>query len=310
MKVLVTCPPMLRMKDHFLPIFEGNGWEAICPNVVQTLSEEELCELVATVDGWIIGDDPATERVFRKGASGKLRAAVKWGIGTDNVDFSACEELDIPITNTPMMFGEEVADIALGYVIGLARQTFRIDREIRVGQWPKFRGTSLRGKTVGVLGYGDIGSHTVSRLRACGMHTIVWDPGIKSVDDDEVHLVEWPGRLGECEFLVLTCSLNESNYHIVNTNSISRMKDGVRIVNVARGPLIDESALALAIDSGKIHSVALDVFEVEPLPAQSKLRGHSNCIFGSHNSSNTDEAVKRTNEVAIKHLESFLGRNT
>ena len=101
MKVLVTCPPMLKQIDLFRSIFEEKGIELLTPNVVQTLTEEELMEILPTVDGWIIGDDPATERVFTAGKNGKLKAAVKWGVGVDNVDFNACKKLGIPIINTP-----------------------------------------------------------------------------------------------------------------------------------------------------------------------------------------------------------------
>ena len=127
-KILVTCPPMLRMIDEFRPIFAKAGVEITTPDVVQTLTVPELKELVPQHDGWIIGDDPATREVFEAGKQGRLRAAVKWGIGVDNVDFAACKDLGIPIINTPNMFGAEVADVAMCYVLALARETFLIDR--------------------------------------------------------------------------------------------------------------------------------------------------------------------------------------
>ncbi len=162
MKVLVTCPPMLGMIDSFRPIFAQHGVEVTAPKVVQTLSVAELKELVPRHDGWIIGDDPATREVFAAGKQGNLKAAVKWGIGVDNVDFQACKELDIPIINTPNMFGGEVADIAMGYVIALARETFEIDRSVREFGWPKPRGISLSEKTAALIGYGDIGKNAAS----------------------------------------------------------------------------------------------------------------------------------------------------
>lgn len=309
MRVLVTCPPMLGMKDQFLPYMKEKGLEGICANVVQTLSVEELIELVPQYDGWIIGDDPATREVFEAGKAGKLKAAVKWGIGVDNVDFSACVDLGIPIINTPNMFGAEVADVALGYVIALARQTFYIDREIRNGNWPKNRGISLSGKTVGVVGFGDIGAKTVKRLNACEMQSVVWDPGVKELDSSIAKLKDWPNGVEECDFLVFTCALNKHNYHMLSADVLEKCKEGVRIVNVARGPLIDQSALELALDSRKVHSAALDVFEVEPLPESSYLRKNSLCILGSHNSSNTEDAVIRTNVRAIDQISNFLGLN-
>ena len=165
MKVLVTCPPMLGMIEEFIPYGKDNGIELVPAQVTQTLSVDELIELVPQFDGWIIGDDPATRAVFDAGKAGALKAAVKWGIGVDNVDFSACEDLYIPIINTPLMFGAEVADVAMSYVIGLARQLYFIDREIRTNHaWPKPAGVSLAGKRVGVIGLGDIGRNTAKRL--------------------------------------------------------------------------------------------------------------------------------------------------
>lgn len=310
MKILVTCPPMLGMKEQFVPLMESWGFEAVCPEVTQTLSVEELIELVPTVDGWIIGDDPATAEVFRAGKAGRLKAAVKWGIGVDNVDFDACRELGIPITNTPNMFGAEVADVALGYVIALARETFAIDRGIREGRWPKNRGISLENKTVGVVGFGDIGSNAVKRLNACGMRSIVWDPGVKKIDPKVASLKAWPDGVEECDFIVFTCALNKHNHHMFNASVINKCKPGARIVNVARGPLIDQAALESALQSGLVHSAALDVFEVEPLALDSYLRKHPLCILGSHNSSNTIDAVEKTNSRAIGHLAGFLGVKT
>ena len=113
------------------------------PDVVQTLTVDELIDIVPQHDGWIIGDDPATFEVFEAGKAGQLKVAVKWGIGVDNVDFAACDRLGIPITNTPGMFGAEVADLAMCYILGLARDAFFIDREVRSGNWPKPAGISL-----------------------------------------------------------------------------------------------------------------------------------------------------------------------
>lgn len=307
MKVLVTCPPMLGMIDSFRTIFEKHGVEVTAAKVVQTLSVEELIQLVPQHDGWIIGDDPATRAVFEAGKKGQLKAAVKWGIGVDNVDFAACKELGIPIINTPNMFGAEVADIAIGYVIALARETFQIDDGIRQGQWPKPRGISLSGKTVALVGYGDIGKSAARRLLAADMHVIAYDPAAPDGPQlTAVQRAEWPNRVEEADFIVATCSLTPSSRHMVNAEVLDKTKPGVRVVNIGRGPVIDESALETALKSGKVYSAALDVFEVEPLPMNSYLRIHPRCIFGSHNASNTADAVARTSEIAIDKLMEFL----
>lgn len=299
---------MLRMIDSFRPLFESKGIELSAPNVVQTLSVEELKELVPQHDGWIIGDDPATREVFVAGKAGQLKAAVKWGIGVDNVDFAACKDLGIPIINTPNMFGGEVADVAVGYVIGLARQTFLIDRGVRAGQWPKPAGISLSGKKVALLGFGDIGRNVAKRLLACGMSIQAYDPYYSEYEGLEaVEPMTWPQGVESADFIVITCALTASSRHMLNEETLTLAKEGVRVVNVARGPVIDEAALIQALASGKVHSAALDVFEEEPVPMTSPLREHPLCILGSHNASNTSDAVVRTSHIAIDTLYRFLG---
>lgn len=311
MKILVTCPPMLAAIDEFREFFKAHGAEVTSPEVTQTLTVDELLELVPQHQGWIIGDDPATREVFTKGREGKLRAAIKWGIGVDNVDLKACEDLAIPITNTPNMFGAEVADLALGYIIALARQTFEIDRGIRAGGWPKPQGISLLGRTTAIIGYGDIGQHLAARLQVVGMNTIVYDPFVdEDLVPDYVSLTSWPDRLCEADFLVATCALTASSQKMVNAASLAAMKPGVRIVNVSRGGIIDEPALIDCLNSGKVFSAALDVFEQEPLPLASSLIQHPRCVLGSHNASNTADAVARTSKIAIAKLFELLAESS
>lgn len=308
MKVLITCPPMLRRIEEFRPLFDNKGIELITPNVVQILSEEELLELVPTVDAWIIGDDPATKRVFEAGKNGNLKAAVKWGVGVDNVDFEACKQLNIPISNTPNMFGGEVADLAIGYMLGLARQTYYIDREVRKGNWIKPAGISISGKKVAVIGLGDIGRSTIKRLQGFDVIVNAYDPfaNMSASDVSADNIYQFPDKIEEADFVILTCALTSTSHHMINRKTISDMKDGVYIVNVARGPLINETDLIEALESGKISAVALDVFEREPLDLNNKLRTFESCIFGTHNGSNTVEAVRRASFRAIELLFNFL----
>jgi len=298
---------MVKSIAHFEEQFKSLGYEYFIPDFDQILPEQKLVELVPKFDGWIIGDDPATKKVFEAGKSGLLKAAVKWGVGTDNVDFKACTDFKIPIKNTPGMFGEEVADLAMCYVTSLARQTHLIHQGILNNEWPKPSGISLRGTKCGVVGFGDIGRNTAKRLIASSVDVIAYDPYFKK--DDSLPTViheEWPNSLDDLDFLVFTCSLNEMNYHMFDQTALDKCKNGLRVVNVARGPLIDEMVLIKGLTSGKIHSAALDVFEVEPLPEASELRKYSQCIFGSHNGSNTIDAVIRTSNLAINKIHEFL----
>ena len=291
-RVLVTCPPMLGMIDKFEKKAYECGLKLVGTEVTQTLCEQELINLLPEFDGWIIGDDPATKKVLEAGIKGSLKAAVKWGIGVDNVDLEACKSLGISITNTPGMFGKEVSDIAVGYVIALARQTMEIDRGVRKGEWPKPCGISLANKKVALIGYGDIGRNTAHRLLASDMEVIAYDPYAKPENIEEgVTLEKWPSRIDEADFIVVNCALTSSSHHLLNTKIFEAMKPGVRIVNVGRGAIINEKCLIKALKNGQVHSAALDVFEEEPLPINSELREHPSCIFGTHNSSNTIDSV-------------------
>jgi D-3-phosphoglycerate dehydrogenase len=307
-KVLVTCPPMLGLFNEFVEPAKKLGLELVAATTTQVLSEEDLKVQLPAYDGWIIGDDPATRQVFITAQQGNLKAAVKWGIGIDNVDLQACKDLDIPIINTPNMFGGEVADVAIGYLLGLARQTYYIDREIRQNNgWPKPAGMSVAGKKVGVVGFGDIGKSTVKRLSGFDVKVTVYDPGVEGCQGfDFVKRKAFPVGLEELDFLIFTCSLNIHNRHMLNVETMEKLKQGVQIINVARGPLIDEQALVSSLQREHIRAVALDVFEEEPLPKKSLLRDMSQCIFGSHNGSNTVEGVRRASYAALEKLAGFL----
>jgi len=308
MKILITCPPMLGAIERLRYLFTDKGIELITPNVIQQLTVEELIQLVPTADGWIIGDDPATEEVLRAGKNGCLKAAVRWGIGVDNVDFAAAEKFGIPISNTPRMFGNEVADVAIAYLVGLARKTFFIDRQVRKGNWIRPAGISLGGKTVALVGLGDIGLSVAKRLKAFDLHVNAYDPFARVTAEEAGvdRILPFPDDLAAADFVLVCCALTPSSFHIINKESIEKMKDGVYVINVSRGGLIDEPALIEALRSGKVKAAALDVFETEPLPLNSPLHEFEQCIFGAHNGSNTEEAVTRASHEAIKILFGFM----
>ncbi len=145
-------------------------------------------------------------------------------------------------------------------------------------------------------------------MLAAGMKVVAYDPAaIPSAETGAVEIAVWPDRIDEADFIVVTCALTPSSRHMVNAEVLARARTGVRVVNVGRGPVIDEQALEAALQNGKVYSAALDVFETEPLPRDSYLRTHPRCIFGSHNASNTADAVERTSRIAIDKLFKFLG---
>jgi D-3-phosphoglycerate dehydrogenase len=235
----------------------------------------------------------------------RLKVISKWGVGVDNIDLAAAEELGIRVTNTPGMFGDEVADVAIGYLILLARHLHRVDRDVRDGQWPKPEGVSLAGRTMGVVGLGHIGQAVAKRAQAMGMQVMGTDVSTESAAVAErsgVKIVDLSELLREADVVSLNSPLTAENRHMINESTLATMKPGAWIVNTARGGLIDEDALVSALESGQVGAAALDVFEIEPLPARSPLRRIPQVILGAHNGSNTADAVHRTSVRAIDNL--------
>lgn len=307
-QVLISCPHLQKTIELYRDKLTAKGIELEVPSMVQQLSEDELLGIIDRFDGVIAGDDHFSSKVLEKATNLKILA--KWGIGVDAIDLEAAKKLNIPVVNTPNVFADEVSDVALGYMILLARQLHKLDRSVRDGGWLQVPGITLRGKTLGVIGVGSIGRGMVTRGRAVGMSLLGYDvmpipesyqqeTGLKSVELNKL--------LQESDFMVLCCNMTDDNYHLFGDREFGLMKDGVYIVNVARGPLIDEQALIAALDSGKVSGAALDVFEVEPLPAASRLREFDQCIFGTHNGSHSIDAVLKVNEIAINNLLEGLG---
>lgn len=312
-KVLITCPPMIKSisnePEKYTYFFKKNNMEYRIPlefimGTVQILSEQQLINMISYYDVWIIGDDPATAAVFN--AATNLKIAVKWGVGTDNVDIDACKSHNILFTNTPAMFGEEVSDVAIGYMIMLTRQLHKIDTQVRIGNWLKPCGMSLAGKTAAVFGYGNIGKTLVKKLCAFSMNIRVYDPFIVEQRDTYMTVFNSPeDTISYAEFLFLTCPLTNETYHIINKKLLetSAMRK-LYIINVSRGKLINEQDLIECLESGLVTGAALEVFEEEPFNAmRNKLNNPKyNCIFGSHNASNTHEAVERTNMKVLDFI--------
>lgn len=307
-RVLVTCPQLQRTIDQYRDTFSQHDIEVEAPPLVQQMSESELLPIIGRFDGVIAGDDPFTSQVLEKGT--RLKAIAKWGIGVDAIDLDAARRFGIRVSNTPDVFSDEVADVVMGYIILLARQLHHLDHSVRNGGWLKVSGTSLRGKTLGVVGVGSIGRAVALRAAAAGMVTVGHD--IFPPPDDFLHctgtrMLTLDSFLAESDFISLNCNLTGRNRHMLGRRQFGLMKTGVFIVNTARGALIDQAALAAALGDGKVAGAALDVFEKEPLPEDSPLRAFDSCIFGTHNSSNTVEAVQRVNRLVIHNLLEDLG---
>jgi len=302
-RILISCVQLQRSLDDHRGRLDERGAELIVPPVDQQLREPELLELIAGVDGMIAGDDHVTRAVLER--ADRLRIVSKWGVGTDAIDLDAAARLGIRVTNTPGMFGEEVADVVIGYLVLLARHLHETDRAVRAGDWAKPEGVSIAGRTLGIVGLGHIGRAVAARAIAMRMRVLgveIDAANCAAAAQAGVEVVDLESLLTESDVISLNTPLTPDTRHMLNSETLGRLRPGAWIINTARGSLIDEAALATALDSGRVGAAALDVFEVEPLPNDSRLRGFDQVILGSHNSSNTVEAAHRTSERAIDNL--------
>ena len=309
-RILITCPQMQHHATDYTARLAAHGLEADLPPVVQQLSERELLEIIDRYEGVIAGDDEFTERVFDR--ANRLRVISKWGVGIDNIALDAARAHGVQVTNTPGSFAGEVADVAVGYLVLLARQLHRIDAGVRAGGWPKIEGTSLAGKRLAIIGLGSIGTALARRALAMGMEVSGFELSAdrrEAVRAFGVELGDLDAVLRAADFVSLNCPLTPENRHMLSDAQFNSMRRGVFVVNTARGPLIDEPALVRALESGQVAGAALDVFEREPLPTDSPLRRFDGMIFGSHNSSNTAEAARRVSDLAVQNLLDALARD-
>jgi D-3-phosphoglycerate dehydrogenase len=308
LRVLVSCVQMQTTLPQHRSRLETLGLELVVPEIKgQQLDEAELLELMPDIDGVIAGDDLFTATVLE--ASPRLRVLSKWGIGTDSIDKEAAERLGITVTNTPGVFGDEVADMALGYVLLLGRRQHDVDAAVRAGGWPKVEGESFRGQVALVVGLGSIGRCIVTRLQAIGMKVLGHDPS-SDAQQAAAELGATPTSLEDAlpaaGWLVLAAPLSEGTRGLLNRERLALLPDGARVVNVARGQLVDQEALIEALTAGRLGGAGLDVFESEPLAPGSPLTRMDNVVLGAHNGSNTRQAVERTSALAVENLLAHL----
>jgi phosphoglycerate dehydrogenase-like enzyme len=299
-RVLVSCPQAWDGLEEFGDRFAQHGIKVDVPEVRgQAMTEADLFTMIGDYDGILAGDDELTRKVIE--AAPKLKVISKWGVGVDSIDHQAAAERNIVIMNTPGVFGDELADYALGYMLLIARRQHEVDQQVRTGVWYKPRGHSLAGRALGVVGMGDSGRALAVRALAMRMEVIGTDPFADETAGD-VPLLALEDLFGKSDVISLHLPLSSETELLIDSAAISKMRRGVWLINTSRGGLVDEQALADGLETGQIGAAALDVFRTEPIDPSNPLLHHPNVIVGSHNGSNTNEAVERTTRLAVENL--------
>jgi D-3-phosphoglycerate dehydrogenase len=290
-------------------MLEDRGVEIVTRPVSERLEEADLLEIIHDIDGVISGDDRFTKKVFEKAK--KLKVVSKWGTGIDSIDREAAAEHGVAVRNTPGAFTVPVADSVLGYMLCFARKLPWMTEAMREGRWEKIPGFALSEATLGIIGVGDIGKAVALRARAFGMKILGNDivPMPKEfLDRSGIRMTTKEALLREADFVSLNTDLNPSSFHIMSAPEFRLMKPTAFVLNLARGPLIEEPALVEALEEKRIAGAALDVFEDEPLPLESRLRGMQNVMLAPHNSNSSPAAWERVHESTVKNLFEELER--
>ncbi|MDD3085811.1 MAG: hydroxyacid dehydrogenase [Candidatus ainarchaeum sp.] len=295
-RVLVTD----EVSEKALELMKSEGIEV---DVLLKKNEDELVTLAPNYDGFVIRSGvKITKKVLEAGANGKLKIIGRAGVGVDNVDKEAAKELGIVVENTPFGNTNAAAEQTLALMMLCARPTYLACKSMKEGKWDRksFEGTELKLKTLGLIGFGNVGKKVARVAQSLEMNVIVYDPflpeekfkelGVKKAELEEIYT--------NSDYITVHVPLTEKTKDMINEEQFNKMKNGVRILNVARGGVINEGALLNAIKLGKVAAAGLDVYTEEP-PLNKELIMHERVTCTPHLGASTIEAQENVGiEVA------------
>ena len=271
----------------------------------EPMGEQAVCEAVADVDGYVINLERVTEAVFAAGK--KLKSVSKLGVGVDNIDREAARKYGVEVSNCPGSNSNAVAELTLGLMLGMARNTQNLCNNLRNKIWAPEVGFELRGKCVGLLGFGNVGKQLARYLQPFGVQILAYDafPNEEMAKEYGVTYASLDEIAAESDFISIHLPLLPSTRHVVNAEFLAKTKRGVYVLNMARGGIADEAALYDAVQSGQVSQVATDVFEKEP-PFDSPFLEDERFIILPHIGAATKEAILTMLGMAIDNIQSVL----
>lgn len=304
-KVLIGSRARSRAPEA-MKVLEEQGYELILNPYDRTLTETELIDMMQGVDGMIAGSDKVTAAVLAAGAP-TLKIVAKQGVGYNTIDVVAAKEQKIDVTITPGANSKSVADLAMGLMLSIARNIPAMDRKIREKSWYRHTGVELAGKTLGIVGMGNIGGEVAKRAFTFGMKILAYDvyPRQDFIDQYGVTYVSLDEIFTKSDFVSLHAPAIKDTIGMVNIDRLRSMKKTAFIVNTARGELIVEDDLYEALSTGLIAGAALDVYQNEPL-ADSKLIDLPNIVLTAHSGAYTKEAIVNAGVIAAEEIVRVL----
>ncbi len=274
--------------------------------------EDELIENLKDADVVLVNMAPITRRVIEQ--LHRCRAVVRYGVGVDNVDLEAASEHGIVVAHVVDFCTEEVSNHALLLLLACAKRLVPLDRGVREGRWP--RGPLLAlppifGQTLGIVGLGNIGEALARKARALGLQVVAYDPFVdpRVAEECNARLCSLKELLQQSDYVSVNAPLTAETRHLIGAEELALMKPTAVLINTARGALVDEGALVEALRSGRIAAAGLDVFEEEPLPPDSALRGLDNVVLTPHSAGFSEASVRKVRvEVGKAAADVLAGR--
>jgi len=284
--------------EKLTALFRDNSMEPI----FKTFGESKDC--MADLDGIVIGIEQATEELFEK--TKKLRAIMKFGVGIDNIDIPAAKRHNVKVINMPGINSDAVAEMAFALMMTVTRGIAESDRKVRRGEWPRLIALSPQGKTLGIIGTGAIGRTLAHLVSGLNMRIIGYDI---FPNEEFVKLGGTYAGLDELiktsDYISIHAPLTDNTYHMIGKKEFEMMKRTAILINTARGPLVDEKALFIALSEGRIAGAGLDVLENEP-PEGNPLIKLDNITCTSHIAAYTKETLTRMDITCVKELGAAL----
>ena len=263
----------------------ARAFPAYSSEEIEALPEKD--DIVAALIGM---DEFRDERKYR--ALPNLKAVAKFGVGVDNIDGELAKRYGVKALNAPGQNSNAVAELTVAFILDLLRRVVPLHKDMEQGKWPRFMGTEIKGKTVGLLGFGAIARLVAKKLRAFDVDLLAFDlyPNEKAAAELGVTMTTREAVITQSDIVSIHIPATPDTHHLFNRETFAAMKDGAYLVNAARGALVDLDALAEAMQSGKIAGAALDAFEVEPLPLDAPILKCENIVLTPHTGAETRES--------------------
>lgn len=307
-KILITPRAFAKNGQEEIKRIIKNGWDVEVNDTGESYSYETFIAKAKDADGIIIGVDLADENMLKQCPD--LKAIAKYGVGTDNIDLEAAKTLGIEISRTIGSNSVSVAEHTIALMFACAKNIVKSAVDVKNGRWTKPYGMELSGKTIGIIGFGNIGKKVAHIAQGIGMNINAYDSFPINPDDADnhgVHIATFDEIIESSDVITIHLPLNNETKNLIDASVLENMKNGVIIINAARGGIVNEKDLLKYLDNGKVFSAGFDVFSSEPPQNNDQLVENNNFVLTPHTASKTLAADRKTMEMSVDNILTALG---